>query len=170
MKSKNQKSKRKNKIFFLVLDIVLVLAGLYGIFVSMTGGMEYVNSPDKRIVNAEVTRVKHTYEKDDDGDITGEKWAATLRYTVDGKEYTVKRTFSTETYRGETVRIEVYKTSTGEYKASGTSTFGFIISASVLLFGVVGLMTEKAESRKGKANTAKRNKKPNIKQDMKSAE
>ena len=170
MKSKKQKSKRENKIFFLVLDIVLVLAGLYGIFVSLTGGMEYVNSPDKRIINAEVTSVKHTYEKDDDGDITSEKWAATLRYTVDGKEYTTKKTYSTETYSGETVRIEVYKTSKGEYKVSGTSTFGFVISASVLLFGAIGLTTENKNRKKGKSNTAKKNEKQNIKQDVKTTE
>ena len=170
MKSKKQKSKRENKIFFLVLDIVLVLAGLYGIFVSLTGGMEYVNSPDKRIINAEVISVKHTYEKDDDGDITSEKWAATLRYTVDGKEYTTKKTYSTETYSGETVRIEVYKTSKGEYKVSGTSTFGFVISASVLLFGAIGLTTENKNRKKGKSNTAKKNEKQNIKQDVKTTE
>jgi len=170
MKSKKQKSKRGNKIFFLVLDIVLVLAGLYGIFVSLTGGMEYVNSPDKRIINAEVISVKHTYEKDDDGDITSEKWAATLRYTVDGKEYTTKKTYSTETYSGETVQIEVYKTSKGEYKVSGTSTFGFVISASVLLFGAIGLTTENKNRKKGKSNTAKKNEKQNIKQDVKTTE
>ena len=170
MKSKKQKSKRENKIFFLVLDIVLVLAGLYGIFVSLTGGMEYVNSPDKRIINAEVISVKHTYEKDDDGDITSEKWAATLRYTVDGKEYTTKKTYSTETYSGETVQIEVYKTSKGEYKVSGTSTFGFVISASVLLFGAIGLTTENKNRKKGKSNTAKKNEKQNIKQDVKTTE
>ena len=170
MKSKKQKSKRENKIFFLVLDIVLVLAGLYGIFVSLTGGMEYVNSPDKRIINAEVISVKHTYEKDDDGDITSEKWVATLRYTVDGKEYTTKKTYSTETYSGETVQIEVYKTSKGEYKVSGTSTFGFVISASVLLFGAIGLITENKDRNKNNANAAKKNEKQNIKQDVKTAE
>ena len=170
MKSKKQKSKRKNKIIFIILEIVLVLAGLYGIFVSLTGGMEYVNSPDKRIINAEVISVKHTYEKDDDGDITSEKWAATLRYTVDGKEYTTKKTYSTETYSGETVRIEVYKTSKGEYKVSGTSTFGFVISASVLLFGAIGLTTENKNRKKGKSNTAKKNEKQNIKQDVKTTE
>ena len=163
MKSKKQKSKKKNILFFLALDIALVLAGLYGIFVSLTGGMEYVNSPDKRIINAEVTSVKHTYEKDDDGDITSEKWAATLRYTVDGKEYTTKKTYSTETYSGETVQIEVYKTSKGEYKVSGTSTFGFVISASVLLYGTIGLITENKNRKKGKATTAKQNKKQNVK-------
>ena len=165
MKSKKQKSKKKNILYFLALDIALVLAGLYGIFVSLTGGMEYVNSPDKRIVDAEVVSVKHTYKRDDDGDITREEWAATLRYTVDGKEYTTKKTYSTETYSGETVRIEVYKTSTGEYKASGTSTFGFIISASVLLFGTMGLITENKDRKKGKANTAPKSKKQNIKQE-----
>ena len=148
MKSKKQKAKRKNKIFFLVLSIVLVLAGLYGIFVSLTGGMEYVNSPDKRTVNADVVRVKHTYEKDDDGDITNEKWTATLRYTVEGQEYTTKKTYSTETYSGETVRIEVYKGKAGEYKASGSSTFGFIISASVLLFGISGLNIERKNRKR----------------------
>ena len=164
MKSKKQISEeRKNKIIFLILEIVLVLAGLYGIFVSLTGGMEYVNSPDKRIINAEVISVKHTYEKDDDGDITSEKWAATLRYTVDGKEYTTKKTYSTETYSGETVQIEVYKTSKGEYKVSGTSTFGFVISASVLLYGTIGLITENKNRKKGKATTAKQNKKQNVK-------
>ena len=170
MKSKKQKSKKKNILFFLALDIALVLAGLYGIFVSLTGGMEYVNSPDKRIINAEVISVKHTYEKDDDGDITSEKWAATLRYTVDGKEYTTKKTYSTETYSGETVQIEVYKTSKGEYKVSGTSTFGFVISASVLLFGAIGLTTENKNRKKGKSNTAKKNEKQNIKQDVKTTE
>lgn len=159
MKSKKQKTKSKkgNIILFVVIDIVLVLVGVYGIFVSSTGGMEYINSPDKRIVNAKVVSVKHTYDKDDDGDITGEKWIATLRYTVDDKEYKTKVQYSTETYRGETVRIEVYKTSKGEFKVSGTSTIGFIISASVLLFGTVGLITENKE-RKNKAIAAKQNK------------
>ena len=167
MKSKEQKSKIKNKILFLVFSIALVLVGFYGIFVSLTGGMEYVNSPDKRIVNAEVIRVKHTFEKDDDGNLTGEKWAATLRYIVDGKEYTTKKTFSTKTYSGETVQIEVYKTSTGKYKASGTSMPGFVISASVLLFGIEGLITENKDRKKKKQKIAKQNKKQNEKTEMK---
>ena len=157
MKSKEQKSKRKNTILFLAVDIALVLAGLYGIFVSLTGGMEYVNSPDKRIVNAEVISVKHTFEKDDDGDLTGEKWTATLRYTVDGKEYTTKGTYSTETYSGETVQIEVYKTSKGEYKVSSPSTLGFVLSAAVLLFGTMGLITENKSRQKKKAKITKQN-------------
>lgn len=167
MKSKEQKSKRKNTILFLVVDIALVLAGLYGIFVSLTGGMEYINSPDKRIVNAEVISVKHTFERDDDGDLTGEKWTATLRYTVDGKEYTTKGTYSTETYSGETVQIEVYKTSKGEYKVSGTSTLGFVISASVLLFGTVGLIAENKNRKKKKAKITKQNQKQDEKPNQK---
>ncbi len=167
MKSKEQKSKRKNTILFLVVDIALVLAGLYGIFVSLTGGMEYINSPDKRMVNAEVISVKHTFERDDDGDLTGEKWTATLRYTVDGKEYTTKGTYSTETYSGETVQIEVYKTLKGEYKVSGTSTLGFVISASVLLFGTVGLIAENKNRKKKKTKITKQNQKQDEKPNQK---
>ena len=155
MKSKEQKSKRKNTILFLVFDIALILAGLYGIFVSLTGGMEYVNSPDKRIVNAEVVRVEYTFRRDDDGDVTGEKWKATLQYTVDGKSYTAKKVFSTKTYNGETVSIEVYKTSKGEYKVSSPSTLGFVLSAAVLLFGTMGLITENKSRQKKKAQEAK---------------
>ena len=167
MKSKEQNSKRKNTILFLVVDIALVLAGLYGIFVSLTGGMEYVNSPDKRIINAEVISVKHTFERDDDGDLTGEKWTATLRYTVDGKEYTTKGTYSTETYSGETVQIEVYKTSKGEYKVSSPSTLGFVLSAAVLLFGTMGLITENKSRQKKKAKITKQNQKQGEKPNQK---
>ncbi len=155
MKDKKQKTKSKNTVLFLIFDIVMVLAGLYGLFVSLTGGMGYINSPDKRTVNAEVVRVEYTFRRDDDGDVTGEKWKATLQYTVDGKSYTAKKVFSTKTYNGETVSIEVYKTSKGEYKVSSPSMLGFVLSASVLLFGTMGLITENKDRQKKKAQQAK---------------
>ncbi len=166
MKNKKQKAERKNTILFLVIDIVAVLAGLYGVFVSLTGGMGYINSPDKRFVDAEVVNVRHTYEKDDDGSITGEKWKATLRYTVGGETYTTKRTYSVETYRGETVSIEVYKTPSGKYKESKPNTLAVILSVSILIIGVTGLIEENKERQKKKEQQAK----AKIKKDIKKSE
>ncbi len=153
--AKKFKNKKLKKILFVAFDIIVILVGLYGLFVSLTGGMEYINSPDKRTVNADVISVDHRYEKDDDGDIAREKWTAKLSYTVDGKTYTAKKTFSSKTYSGETVRIEVYKTSKGEYKASGSNGVGVVIFSSVLLIGTVGLITEGKNKKKKKTNNTK---------------
>ncbi len=161
--NKKTNSERKNTVFFIILGIALVLGGLYGLFVSLTGGAEYINSQDKRTVIATVTGVKHTFDRDDDGNVSGEKWKATLRYTVDGNEYTAKKTFSTETYNGETVQLEVYKVSTGEYKVSEPNVLGFIISAAVLLFGTVILVEENKDRKKKKLQKTKAKIKKNIK-------
>lgn len=150
MKQKTaQNENRKKAVKSRLFCIALILIGLYGLFASLTGGMQYINSSDKRVVSADVIRVNHIYEKDDDGDITQEKWKATLRYTVDGKEYTAKATYSTETYRGETVQLEVYKTLNGKYKVAAPNTLGCILSASVVLFGSVNMFAEnKGKPRK----------------------
>ncbi len=155
MKTETKKSKKLNKALSVTFNIIVILVGLYGIFASLTGGMKYIKSPDKRTVNANVISVDYRYEKDDDGGITGEKWTAKLRYTVDGKTYTAKKTFSSEIYSGETVRIGVYKTSKGEYKVSNPSGVGFIVFTSVLLIGIVGLITENKGRKKKKPNNAK---------------
>ena len=166
MKNKKQKTKRKNTVLFLIIEIVAVLAGLYGVFVGLTGGMGYINSPDKRYVDAEVVNVRHTYEKDDGGSITSEKWNTTLRYTIGGETYTTKRTYSVETYSGETVLIEVYKTPSGEYKESKPNTLALILSVSILIIGVTGLIAENKERQKKKVQQAK----AKIKRDIKKSE
>ena len=154
MNKKTQKATRKSSVISLIVGFGLIFLGIYGVFVSLTGGMEYINSPDIRTINAEVISVKHTYEKDDDGDITREKWTATLSYTIDGKEYTTKRTYSTKTYSGETVQIEVYKTSKGEYKVSSTNPFGVVLSISALIFGSTTLSTRR-KNLSGKRSCSK---------------
>lgn len=150
MKQKTtQNENRKKAVKSRLFCIALILIGLYGLFASLTGGMQYINSSDKRVVSADVISVNHTYEKDDDGDITREKWRATLSYTVDGKEYTARATYSTETYSGETVQLEVYKTLNGKYKVAAPNTLGCILSASVVFFGAVNVFAaNKGKPRK----------------------
>ncbi len=155
-KSSENNSNKKTAALFLIFDIVAVICGLYGAFASLTGGMGYINSPDIRTVEADVVSVSIRYEKDDNGYDKGE-WTAKLRYTVDGKEYTGKVTFSTAVYRGETVDIEVYKAPNGKYKISKISTLGVIISVSVLIIGIMGLITENKERNENKAKKAMQN-------------
>ncbi len=135
MKKAPQTKKGKTLTFSIVFAAVFILLGLYGLFTTLTGGRAYRKSSDVRVVDAVVTRVEHSYRKDDDGDITDEKWKATLSFTVDGKTYTGKKTFGTKTYSGETVSVEVYRTAKGDYKLSSTNTFGFILSVASLVFG-----------------------------------
>lgn len=155
-KSSEKDSKKKNTILFLIFDIVAVICGLYGAFVSLTGGMGYINSPDIRTVEADVVSVDIRYEKDDNGYDKGE-WIAYLSYTVDGREYTAKKKFLTKVYSGETVDIEVYKAPNGEYKMSDPNVLGVIVSVAVLIIGITGLISENKERNKKKAKKAMQN-------------
>ena len=153
---KKQKAKQENAIKYVIIGIIVVFVGLYGIYVSLMGGFGYVNSSDKQTVRAEVTSVKHKFNKD----YTEETWEAKLSYTINGKTYTIKQTYGSETYTGEHIWIDVYKTSKGEYKeAKPPSGFGFVISTSILIVGAMILMEENKSRKKKRANSKKQIKK-----------
>lgn len=155
---KKQKEKKKNTVQYVVLGIIVVFVGLYGIYISLMGGMGYVNSSDKQTVQAEVTSVKHRFDKD----YTEEMWEAKLSYTIDDKTYTIGKTYGSETYIGEHIWIDVYKTSKGEYKAAkAPSALGVVISTSILVFGAVILMEENKSRKKKRANSKKQDLKMN---------
>ena len=131
-----EKPKKKKKdiysILLLFLGIGLIAAGIIGIISSRTDSREYKNSTDIRKIPAVIDDFSTHDSKDDSGDVKYTTYKFKVSYVIDGKTYKGKyeervwaRSSSYEkkyTYdklrKGDTIDVEVYKTSKGDYKIS----------------------------------------------------
>ena len=127
-------SKRKKDIkmtiFIMVAGIGLIVAGVIGIVTSRIDSREYKSSTDIRKISAEIVDFSTKDEKDDSGDVKYTTYKFKVSYVIDGKTYKGKceeRVWSSSyerkyTYdklrKGDTINVEVYKTSKGNYKLS----------------------------------------------------
>ena len=127
-------SKRKKDIkmtiFIMVVGIGLIVAGIIGIITSRTDSREYKSSTDIRKISAVIVDFSTQDDKDDSGDVRYTTYKFKVSYVIDGKTYKGKyeeRVWSSSyerkyTYdklrKGDTVDVEVYKTSKGDYKLS----------------------------------------------------
>ena len=127
-------SKRKKDIkmtiFIMVVGIGLIVAGIIGIILSRTDSREYKNSTDIQKIPAAIVDFSTHDSKDDSGDVKYTTYKFKVSYVIDGKTYKGKyeeRVWSSSyerkyTYdklrKGDTVNVEVYKTSKGDYKLS----------------------------------------------------
>ena len=120
----------KMTIFIMVVGIVLMVAGVIGIVTSRIDSREYKSSTDIQKISAVIDDFSTHDTKDDSGDVKYTTYKFKVSYVIDGKTYKGKceeRVWSSSyerkyTYdklrKGDTINVEVYKTSKGNYKLS----------------------------------------------------
>ena len=129
-----EKPKKKKKdiysVLLLLAGIGLITAGIIGIISSRTDSREYKNSTDIQKISAVIDDYSTHNTKDDSGDVKYTTYKFKVSYVIDGKTYKgnyEERVWSSNyeekyTYdklrKGDTIDVEVYKTSKGDYKLS----------------------------------------------------
>ena len=123
-----RKKDTKMTIFIMVVGIGLIVAGIIGIILSRTDSREYKSSTDIRKISAAIDDFSTYDTKDDSGDVKYTTYKFKVSYVIDGKTYKgnyEERVWSRNyeekyTYdklrKGDTIDVEVYKTSKGDYK------------------------------------------------------
>ena len=130
MSKLKEKKDIKMTIFIIVVGIALMVAGIYGVVSSRIESRDYKNSTDIRKLSAVIDDFSTSDTKDDLGDVKYTTYKFKVSYVIDGKTYKGKyeeRVWSSSyarkyTYdklrKGDTIDVEVYKTSKGDYKLS----------------------------------------------------
>ena len=130
MSKRKEKKDIKMTIFIMVAGVGLIVAGVIGIVTSRIDSREYKSSTDIRKISAVIVDFSTHDSKDDSGDVKYTTYKFKVSYVIDGKTYKGKyeeRVWSSSyerkyTYdklrKGDTVNVEVYKTSKGDYKLS----------------------------------------------------
>ena len=148
-----EKPKKKKKdiysVLLLLAGIGLIIAGIIGIISSRTDSREYKNSTDIRKISAVIDDFSTQDDKDDSGDVKYTTYKFKVSYVIDGKTYKGKyeeRVWSSSyerkyTYdklrKGDTIDIEVYKTSKGDYKlAPEGSPVDFLLYCAAIPVGL----------------------------------
>ena len=120
----------KMTIFIMVAGIALIVAGVIGIVISRIDSREYKSSTDIRKIPAVIVDFSTQDDKDDSGDVRYTTYKFKVSYVIDGKTYKgnyEERVWSSSyerkyTYvklrKDDTIDVEVYKTSNGDYKLS----------------------------------------------------
>lgn len=147
-------SKRKKHIkmtiFIMVVGIGLIVAGIIGIITSRADSMEYKNSTDIQKISAVIVDFSTRDSKDDSGNVEYTTYKFKVSYVIDGKTYKEEyeeRVWSSSyarkyTYdnlrKGDTIDVEVYKTSKGDYKlAPEGSPVDFLLYCAAIPVGVL---------------------------------
>ena len=120
----------KMTIFIMVAGVGLIVAGVIGIVTSRIDSREYKSSTDIRKISAVIVDFSTQDDKDDSGDVKYTTYKFKVSYVIDGKTYKGKceeRVWSSDyskkyaydkLRKGDTVDVEIYKTSKGDYKIS----------------------------------------------------
>ena len=156
----------KMTIFIMVAGIGLIVAGVIGIVTSRIDGREYKSSTDIRKISAAIVDFSTKDEKDDSGDVKYTTYKFKVSYVIDGKTYKGKyeeRVWSSSyerkyTYdklrKDDTIDVEVYKTSKGDYKLSPEgSPVDFLLYCAAIpvgLFFVVIMICDVAKDNRKK--------------------
>ena len=163
-------SKRKKDIkmtiFIMVVGIGLIVAGIIGIITSRTDSREYKSSTDIRKISAVIDDFSTQDEKDDSGDVKYTTYKFKVSYVIDGKTYkgeyeervwssSYERKYTYDKLRkGDTIDVEVYKTSKGDYKlAPEGSPVDFLLYCAAIpvgLFFVVIMICDIAKDNRKK--------------------
>ncbi len=124
----SKKKDIKMTIFIMVAGIGLIVAGIIGIITSRTDSREYKSSTDIRKISAAIDDFSTYDTKDDSGDVKYTTYKFKVSYVIDGKTYkgedeervwssSYERKYTYDKLRkGDTIDVEVYKTSKGDYK------------------------------------------------------
>lgn len=124
----SKKKDIKMTIFIMVAGIGLIVAGIIGIITSRTDSREYKSSTDIRKISAAIDDFSTHDTKDDSGNVKYTTYKFKVSYVIDGKTYkgeyeervwssSYERKYAYDKLRkGDTIDVEVYKTSKGDYK------------------------------------------------------
>lgn len=143
--------KRKERLYSLIgliVGIGLLVGGIIGVIASRIDANEYANTDDIRKVEAVIEEISSKDEKDDDNMITGTDYRTKLSFVVDGKtfygnydfyasarDYEKKAAYD-QLKKGDTISVEIYKTSDGEYKlSSDNNPFIFLLYCAAIPVG-----------------------------------
>lgn len=139
----------KMTIFIIVVGVSLIVAGIYGVVSSRVESRDYKNTTDIRKLSAVIDDFSTSDTKDDLGDVKYTTYKFKVSYVVDGKTYKGKyeeRVWSSSyerkyTYdklrKGDTIDVEVYKTSKGDYKlAPEGSPVDFLLYCAAIPVGL----------------------------------
>ena len=156
----------KMTIFIIVVGVSLIVAGIYGIVSSRVESRDYKNATDIRKLSAVIDDFSTSDTKDDLGDVKYTTYKFKVSYVIDGKTYKGKyeeRVWSSSyerkyTYdklrKGDTIDVEVYKTSKGDYKlAPEGNPVGFLLYCAAIpvgLFFVVIMICDVAKDNRKK--------------------
>ena len=156
----------KMTIFIMVAGIGLIVAGVIGIVTSRIDSREYKNSTDIRKIPAVIVDYSTQDDKEDSGDVRYTTYKFKVSYVIDGKTYKGKyeeRVWSSSyerkyTYdklrKGDTIDVEVYKTSKGDYKLSPEGNpvdfLLYCVAIPVGLFFVVIMICDVAKDKRRK--------------------
>ena len=129
-----EKPRKKKKdiysVLLLLAGIGLITTGIIGIISSRTDSREYKNSTDIRKISAVIDDFSTHNTKDDSGDVKYTTYKFKVSYVIGGKTYkgeyeervwssSYERKYTYDKLRkGDTIDVEVYKTSKGDYKLS----------------------------------------------------
>ncbi len=134
----------KNAIIVGCFGLFFLILGIVGIVISRSKYNDYKNSDDIRTVEARaVSSDIHSTKRK--GEIRREYWKVKLSFDIDGKEYSAVKDYDYEIKKGDTVKLEVYHSKSGDYKAAVVTTdeeykmdnIIFIASLGVGLFLII---------------------------------
>ena len=129
------------------MGIGLLVGGIIGVIASRIDANEYKNTADIRKVEAVIEEISSKDEKNDDNTIKGTDYRTKLSFIVDGKTFygdydfyasahNEKKPAYDQLKRGDTISVEVYKTSNGEYKISpDNNPFDFLLYCVAIPIG-----------------------------------
>ena len=129
-KNRESRENMRYSVLFLLLGLGLIAAGIIGIITSRADSREYKNSTDIRKIPAVIIDFSTSNSKDDSGDVKYTTYKFKVSYVIDGKTYkgeyeervwssSYERKYTYDKLRkGDTIDVEVYKTSKGDYKLS----------------------------------------------------
>ena len=121
-------------IFIIVVGVSLMVAGIYGVVSSRIESRDYKNSTDIQKIYSVIIDFLTSNSKDDSGDVKYTTYKFKVSYVIDGKTYKGKyeervwwnnyeKKYTYDKLRkGDTVDVEIYKTSKGDYKISPEAT------------------------------------------------
>lgn len=146
----NQRSAKKkiapSSILALLIGIGFIAVGVFHIVTSRIDAREYKNSTDIRIVDALVEECRKAESKDaNTNKRTVLSYGLKISFAVDGNSYTAKgridsgnRAFRDNIQRGDTISIEVYRTSKGQYKITPSNdALDFLFAWCMIPLGAV---------------------------------
>lgn len=158
-----EKKDIKMTIFIMVAGIGLIIAGVIGIVTSRIESRDYKNSTDIQRISAVIVDFSTKDDKDDSGDVRYTTYKFKVSYVIDGKTYKGKyeeRVWSSSyekkyTYdklrKGDTINVEVYKTSKGDYKLSPEGNpVDFLLYCAAIPVGLFFVVIMICDVEKGK--------------------
>ena len=166
MSKLKEKKDIKMTIFIIVVGVSLIVAGIYGVVSSRIESRDYKNATDIRKLSAVIDDFSTHDTKDDSGNVKYTTYKFKVSYVIDGKTYKGKceeRVWSSDyskkyaydkLRKGDTIDVEVYKTSKGDYKLTPEgSPVDFLLYCAAIpggLFFVVIMICDIAKDNRKK--------------------